>query len=119
MVGGMRWTFLRVLGLCAVVGLGAAAIRCAPWSPPPSAEAVERDLRNGLAVGATRAEIEAYLKQRGLDYFYHEREHRYLMLLENVETRWIVTSRSIQIIVTLDEAQRLRDIRARDVWTGP
>jgi hypothetical protein len=79
---------------------------------------LEQDMRQHLPVGTSYPQIAAYLQQKGIGYSYYPERREILILFEDV-VKGLIVSTSIQVVITLDDQQRLQNIEFRQFGTGP
>lgn len=80
--------------------------------------ALSQEIERDLPLGSTLDQVEAYLQTKQLGYTYVERENRVYALVADVQRTGIVT-KSLQIILTMDELRRLQRVEVKSVYTGP
>lgn len=79
---------------------------------------LEQDMRQHLPVGTSYPQITAYLQRQGIGYWYYPENHQILILFQDVVKHWIFST-SIQVVITLDDQQRVQSIEFRQYGTGP
>src|SRR5258708_756390 len=122
----MRKSLWLVLAMLASVALAVGIIyRTRRANVTVGIAKAELDLRAHLNVGASRAEVESYLGQRGTEHTYVEHS---TTLPEYSRTEFALireTSRSrfvrgdIQILFTFDEHDKLVRYSLKEILTGP
>jgi hypothetical protein len=79
---------------------------------------LEDDMRAHLPVGTSYPQITAYLQGKGITYSYSTEDKEIRILFADVVRNWIFSTR-IQVIINLDDRQRLQSIVFRTVGAGP
>ena len=74
---------------------------------------VEADVSAALKQGATTQEIEAYLRQRGLEFSYDKYANRYQAIIRQPQS----TFNAITIHILLDEQKTYSGVEAEDSYT--
>lgn len=79
---------------------------------------LEEDMRANLPVGTSYPRITAYLQRKGIAYSYYPEDKEILILFADVVKNWMFST-SIQVVITLDDRQRVQTLEFRTVGTGP
>lgn len=85
---------------------------------------VEKDIRDHLPIGASRAEVAAYLDQRGIQHSYVEESqqpeyrHTEMAMIRESSRTWIIRG-DIQIFFRFDEDGKLTSYSVKEIFTGP
>jgi hypothetical protein len=86
---------------------------------------VEKDLSDHLRVGDSRAAVEAYLDQHGIQHSYVEQskgapeyDHTEFAMIRGASRTWLVRG-DIQIVFKFDDKDELVHYSAREIFTGP
>lgn len=87
---------------------------------------LEKDIREHLPIGSTRAEVSAYLDQRKIEHSHvgevasvPENKHKEMAIIRDVSEKGLVRS-DIQILFKFDDADsKLVSYSVREIFTGP
>jgi hypothetical protein len=86
---------------------------------------VEKDLHEHLNVGASRAEVESYLDQRGIQHSYiaqsmarPEDSRTELAMIRESSRSWLVRG-DIHIVFKFDDREKLTHYSVTEIYTGP
>jgi hypothetical protein len=122
----MRKVFWTVLGLVVLIGLVAGMVYKARRAKTTvDVASVEKDIRDHLSVGTSRAEVESYLNQRGIQHSYVEESkgapeyNRTELAMIREASRTRLVRGDIQIIFKFDDQDRLLRYSVKEILTGP
>jgi len=86
---------------------------------------VEKDIRDHISFGASRAEVESHLDKRGILHSYveqspigPERSHEVMALIPDTSHTWLIRG-DIQILFKFDDQNRLANFSVKEIFTGP
>jgi len=86
---------------------------------------VEKDIRDHLSAGASRARVEAYLDERHIHHSYldqspaePEYSHIELALIPESSRTWLFRG-DIQIVFRFDDQDKLTHYSVQEIFTGP
>jgi len=84
---------------------------------------VEKDLREHLNVGASRAAVESYLDQQRIQHSYVAQaiagpEYTEYALIRESSRTWLVRG-DIQIVFKFDDQDKLTQYSVKEIFTGP
>lgn len=82
-------------------------------------EQIKKAVNTALPQGATLPEIEKYFTDNKVEHGYYKSTNRILAMVHNVRGGFFPVSKDAQIIVTLDEHDRLDSLEVKPVFTGP
>ena len=94
------------------------AMRPQRLSPYYDEHALERELRQALPVGSSYEQIDEYLTRKQIYHAYSERSNRVNAIIPDVEKRFLIT-KSITIVIFLDDQRRLESLEVTAMGTGP
>jgi hypothetical protein len=86
---------------------------------------VEKDIRDHISVGTSRAEVESYLDQRGIQHSFVEQSKgapefsRTEMAMIRGASRTRLVRGDTQILFKFDERDRLAHYTVQEIFTGP
>ena len=121
----MRKVLLVALGLAGLLSLilGLAYKKRRPETKLAVAT-VEKDVRDHLAIGASRIDVETYLESRGIHHSYVEQSpiaqnrHTETALIRGTSQTWLIRG-DIQILFKFDDEGRLTRYSVKEIFTGP
>ena len=82
-------------------------------------EALKLEFQTALPVGSTRAAVEAYLTEQGLDYSYVEQERTFYAIRPDIGRYRLIYSTSLLIRAQMDDDDRLLRTDFELEHTGP
>ena len=86
---------------------------------------VYRDIRDHLPIGSSRADVAAYLDQRGIPHSYvadskevPEYAHMEMAMIRAASRGWLIRG-DIHIVFHFDDQDRLSKYEVTEIFTGP
>ncbi len=86
---------------------------------------IEKDIHDHLPIGASRAEVVAYLDKRGIQHSYigesqqtPEYRHTEMAMVRGTSRTWMVRG-DVQVLFKFDESGNLASYLVKEIFTGP
>lgn len=122
----MRRMLWLGLALAVTAALVAALIyRTRRVKAATDAVKIEKDIRDHLPLGASRAKVVAYLDERGIQHSYideskqaPEYRHTEMAMVRGASRTWLIRG-DVQILFKFDESGNLANYSVREIFTGP
>ena len=122
----IHWIVLAVVALSVLGSLATALIhKTNRVEVRIDVAKVEKDVRDHLPVGTSRAQVESYLDQRRIEHSYIERssgspeyDRTEMAIIRDASQSWLIRG-DIQLLFKFDEQGKLTHYSVRQIFTGP
>jgi|WetSurMetagenome_2_1015567.scaffolds.fasta_scaffold392940_1 hypothetical protein len=84
-----------------------------------SAEALSREIRNGLPRGSSLVAVEAFLNKRGIEYSYDAPSKTLHAIGRRLKDSTIIVSTSLTLTLHFEDSMTLKSITQKVTYTGP
>jgi hypothetical protein len=82
-------------------------------------EQIDHAARAALPQGTPLAEVDRYLMDNHVEHSFHRPTNQVFAAIRNIKGGFFPISKDVQIIITLDKAERLATLEVKAVLTGP
>jgi hypothetical protein len=84
-----------------------------------SPEALDQEIRSALPIGSSLVTVDEYLKKRGIEFSFEPSTKTLYATARKLKGSTMVSSKSLTLQLSFDDAEKLKSLETKVAYTGP